>query len=308
MSAVRLAPNLVDHFYRGGAKIAALRGIETTSPRQPEEWIAATVTRSGDGRTGLARTHDGDLLRDLVAADPAGWLGGEAGTAAGPAPPTPACWSSCSTPVSGCPCTSTRTGTSRRGTWAARTARPRPGSSCTATATARSTSAGATTSTRRAGAGPGRAGQRVDAPAQPCRGARGRRRSSSRPDRPRDRRGRVPRRGAGADRLLDPARVVGDDVRPATSPTSVSASTPRCERCLRGLGGDDLARLVRHVGRGRALRSRDRACPARRTRSSGSTSSRRRRRAGRPGVRRGAGPARLRRARLAAGSAPAAPR
>ncbi len=87
MSAVRLAPNLVDHFYRGGAKIAALRGIETTSPRQPEEWIAATVTRSGDGRTGLARTHDGDLLRDLVAADPAGWLGGEAGTASrsGPA-------------------------------------------------------------------------------------------------------------------------------------------------------------------------------------------------------------------------------
>jgi mannose-6-phosphate isomerase len=75
MSAVRLAPNLVDHFYVGGPKIAALRGIETTSPRQPEEWLAATVTRAGDVETGLARTTDGDLLRDRVAADPAGWLG-----------------------------------------------------------------------------------------------------------------------------------------------------------------------------------------------------------------------------------------
>lgn len=78
MTAVRLAPNLVDHFYRGGAKIAALRGIETTSPRQPEEWLAATVTRAGEGPVGLARTADGDLLRDLVAGDPVGWLGADA--------------------------------------------------------------------------------------------------------------------------------------------------------------------------------------------------------------------------------------
>lgn len=71
---VRLAPNLVDHFYVGGAKIAALRGIETTSDHQPEEWIAATVARAGEGDVGLARTTDGDLLRDLVAADPDGWV------------------------------------------------------------------------------------------------------------------------------------------------------------------------------------------------------------------------------------------
>jgi len=72
-----LRPNLVDHFYRGGAKIAALRGLAAAGERQPEEWIAATVSRFGGGDTGLARTLDGDLLRDLVAADPVGWLGQE---------------------------------------------------------------------------------------------------------------------------------------------------------------------------------------------------------------------------------------
>ncbi len=75
MRPVRLAPNLIDHFYAGGPKIAALRGITTTVSRQPEEWIAATVARAGERTLGLARTADGDLLRDLVAADPAAWLG-----------------------------------------------------------------------------------------------------------------------------------------------------------------------------------------------------------------------------------------
>lgn len=87
MTVVRLAPNLIDHFYRGGAKIAALRGIETTSPRQPEEWLAATVSRAGESSVGLARTTNGDLLRDLVAADPVAWLGADAPAAprSGPA-------------------------------------------------------------------------------------------------------------------------------------------------------------------------------------------------------------------------------
>jgi mannose-6-phosphate isomerase len=73
---VRLAPNLIDHFYEGGARIAALRGIETTSTHQPEEGLAATVARAGeDGIVGLARTADGVLLRDLVADDPQAWRG-----------------------------------------------------------------------------------------------------------------------------------------------------------------------------------------------------------------------------------------
>jgi mannose-6-phosphate isomerase len=72
---LRLAPNLVDHFYAGGARIAALRGIATTSSHQPEEWLGSTVPRADDDVVGLSVTEDGRLLRDLVAADPAGWRG-----------------------------------------------------------------------------------------------------------------------------------------------------------------------------------------------------------------------------------------
>jgi mannose-6-phosphate isomerase len=72
---VRLRPNLIDHFYRGGRRIADLRGVVTTSPRQPEEWIAATVSRDGHATLGLSSTEDGTVLRDLVAADPVGWTG-----------------------------------------------------------------------------------------------------------------------------------------------------------------------------------------------------------------------------------------
>jgi mannose-6-phosphate isomerase len=84
---VRLAANPVQHFYRGGARIAALRGFTPVSDHQPEEWVAATVSRFGDDTTGLGVTDDGVLLRDLVAGDPAGWLGSEAATAtrSGPA-------------------------------------------------------------------------------------------------------------------------------------------------------------------------------------------------------------------------------
>lgn len=74
---VRLAPNMVDHFYLGGGRIARLRGTTATSPRQPEEWVAATVPRAGEASVGLARTVDGALLRDLVAADPVAWVGAE---------------------------------------------------------------------------------------------------------------------------------------------------------------------------------------------------------------------------------------
>lgn len=75
MSPALLAPNLIDHFYAGGAKIAALRDVVTTSDHQPEEWIAATVARAGHSPAGLARTIDGILLRDLVSDDPVAWVG-----------------------------------------------------------------------------------------------------------------------------------------------------------------------------------------------------------------------------------------
>ncbi|WP_140403492.1 class I mannose-6-phosphate isomerase [Microbacterium sp. JB110] len=80
----RMAPNLIDHFYRGGDRIASLRGIEQSNPFQPEEWLAATVPRAGEGETGLASTTDGELLRDLVAADPEAWIGGDHSLSARP--------------------------------------------------------------------------------------------------------------------------------------------------------------------------------------------------------------------------------
>ena len=86
MQPLRLAANPVQHFYRGGARIAALRGFEVTSDHQPEEWVAATVARFGEETTGLAVTGDGVLRRDLVAADPAGWLGTAAASAPRPGP------------------------------------------------------------------------------------------------------------------------------------------------------------------------------------------------------------------------------
>ena len=75
MTPLPLAPNLVEHFYRGGPKIAELRGLVLDSDHLPEEWVGATVARFGEASLGLARTRAGDLVRDLVAADPAGWLG-----------------------------------------------------------------------------------------------------------------------------------------------------------------------------------------------------------------------------------------
>ncbi|MEH3034818.1 MAG: hypothetical protein PGN07_12550 [Aeromicrobium erythreum] len=73
---VLLRPNLVEHFYRGGARIGALRGVEPTSTHQPEEWIASTATRVDDPAQGLSVTTEGHVLRDLVVEHAAAWTGG----------------------------------------------------------------------------------------------------------------------------------------------------------------------------------------------------------------------------------------
>jgi mannose-6-phosphate isomerase len=68
--------NQVEHFYRGGHRIAALRGGAITgSPRRPEEWIASMTTMTSDPTRGLSRLADGTLLRDAITSDPRCWLG-----------------------------------------------------------------------------------------------------------------------------------------------------------------------------------------------------------------------------------------
>ena len=76
-----LPPNVIEHFYRGGERIAALRGHRRT--------VGVRTDRSGDPRSGSARRStrwgtDGSGLTDLgalgplhelVAADPQTWLG-----------------------------------------------------------------------------------------------------------------------------------------------------------------------------------------------------------------------------------------
>lgn len=77
MRPIELPPNLQHHFYAGGPRIAALRGLEIDADRTPEEWIGAVSAMFGQPERGLSRLADGTLLRDAVAADPAAYLGPE---------------------------------------------------------------------------------------------------------------------------------------------------------------------------------------------------------------------------------------
>jgi mannose-6-phosphate isomerase len=72
---VRLPPNVLSHFYAGGPRIAALRGVELSDDHAPEEWIAAVNTTFGDETRGLSRLEDGRYLRDALAAAPERFLG-----------------------------------------------------------------------------------------------------------------------------------------------------------------------------------------------------------------------------------------
>lgn len=74
MKPLLLPPNPIQHFYRGGDRIAALRGIEQLTAFQPEEWIGSTVSRFGEPGVGPALTADGPLA-DLVAANSEAWVG-----------------------------------------------------------------------------------------------------------------------------------------------------------------------------------------------------------------------------------------
>ncbi len=78
------ATNLIDHEYRGGQGIAALRGLPASSDAQPEEWLGSTTGRQDDQVSGLSRLLDGSTLQQLVAADHEAWVGRYAAQTAGP--------------------------------------------------------------------------------------------------------------------------------------------------------------------------------------------------------------------------------
>lgn len=70
----KLPSNQFDHFYKGGNRIGKLRN-GPGGPMRPEEWIASTTTRFGEEVNGLSKLESGQLLRDVIAADPLNWLG-----------------------------------------------------------------------------------------------------------------------------------------------------------------------------------------------------------------------------------------
>jgi mannose-6-phosphate isomerase len=85
MKPLPLPPNVLHHFYAGGARIARLRGMMLDDDHAPEEWLGATTT-SFDGTRGLSRLEDGTLVRDAVAADPEAFLGADHVARFGPDP------------------------------------------------------------------------------------------------------------------------------------------------------------------------------------------------------------------------------
>ena len=77
MQPVQLGANQPRQFYKGGPSIAELRGMAGSDEFGPEDWVASATPRFGRGDDGLTTMPDGRYLRDLLEADPQGWLGPE---------------------------------------------------------------------------------------------------------------------------------------------------------------------------------------------------------------------------------------
>lgn len=74
MKPIRLAPNPLHRFYRGGAAIAEFRSLAAHDDYAPEDWVGSTTTVFGDAPAGLSLLPDGRLLRDALASDPLAFL------------------------------------------------------------------------------------------------------------------------------------------------------------------------------------------------------------------------------------------
>jgi mannose-6-phosphate isomerase len=77
LTPIVLAPNQPPRFYRGGAGIARFRGTPQPDDHRPEDFIGSTTEVASGGGVGLSQDGAGATLRDLIEADPAGYLGAE---------------------------------------------------------------------------------------------------------------------------------------------------------------------------------------------------------------------------------------
>ena len=75
MKPLALPPNQFHRFYRGGARIDALRGVPQGEDGRPEDWVGSTATSWGSDTEGLSRLEDGTVLKDAIQADPEAFLG-----------------------------------------------------------------------------------------------------------------------------------------------------------------------------------------------------------------------------------------
>ena len=70
MRPLELGPNQIARFYPGGARIAAFRGLPSGDDHAPEDWVASTTAAYGEHELGRSRVAGGELLADVLAADP----------------------------------------------------------------------------------------------------------------------------------------------------------------------------------------------------------------------------------------------
>ena len=72
MKPLALPPNTFPRFYRGGERIAKLRGAPVGG-RSPEDWIGSVTTAFGAARDGLTRLDNGRTLESGKRYKVAGW-------------------------------------------------------------------------------------------------------------------------------------------------------------------------------------------------------------------------------------------
>jgi len=77
MKPVLLPPNQFHRFYKGGARIDALRGEPQGADGRPEDWVGSTATSWGSDSEGLSRLADGTILKEAIEANPEAYLGPE---------------------------------------------------------------------------------------------------------------------------------------------------------------------------------------------------------------------------------------